>query len=76
MPPCFSWDITDLNGQLLGTVSDIDISRVSMDFSKRRIENALYGQGLKVKGYTEDLKVSDENRQGMVFIVFEIIEAS
>lgn len=76
MPPCFSWDIIDLNGELVGTVSDIDLSRVSIEIDKSRVQKKLYSLGLKVKGYTKVLKVFDGNRQGIAFIVLAIINTN
>lgn len=67
VPPCFSWDVSDLNGRLVAKVSDIDFARVSADSDEMKA--CLSSEGLTVSGYTIPGNESDGVRQAIIFVV-------
>jgi len=74
VPPCFSWNVLDHNGQLVTTVSEVDISSLGGSIDKSIIQASLVGKGLCVTGYSIPLPESNGVRQGIRFVA-ERLEA-
>jgi hypothetical protein len=69
IPPCFSWNVFDTNGQLIAQVSDIDFSFSTAKADPEELQACLSNEGLKVRGYTVPGVESDGVRQAIKFIV-------
>lgn len=69
IPPCFSWDVFDSNGQLITRVSDLDFSCLQGSSDIQELQVSLANEGLRVKGYAVSLTESDGVRQAVTFIV-------
>jgi hypothetical protein len=69
VPPCFSWNVLDKDGQLITTVSDIDISSLEGFFDLKIIQASLANKGLLVRGHSILLPESDGVRQAVGFVV-------
>jgi hypothetical protein len=69
VPPCFSWDVLDSNGQLIAKVSDVDFSYLQGSSDIQELQVSLANEGLRVRGYTIPLPESDGVRQAVRFIV-------
>jgi hypothetical protein len=69
VPPCFSWNVLDTNGQLIAQVSDVDFSHLQSTSDIQDLQVCLTNEGLHVRGYTVPLIESDGVRQAIKFIV-------
>jgi hypothetical protein len=69
LPPCFSWNVLDSNGQLIAQVSDIDFSYLKRSSDIQDLQVSLANQGLHVRGYTVPLSENDGVRQAVKFVV-------
>lgn len=77
-PPCFSWDIVDVDSQNVSVVSALDISKLglSVEQANKIMESLTRGQ-LNVKGDMVDyeVRISDDlpPRKGIRFVVVQIV---
>jgi hypothetical protein len=69
VPPCFSWNVLNTNGQLIAQVSDVDFSHLQSTSDIQELQECLINEGLYVRGYTVPLVESDGVRQAIKFIV-------
>jgi hypothetical protein len=69
VPPCFSWNVLNTNGQLIAQVSDVDLSHLQTTSDIQELQACLTNEGLHVRGYTVPLVESDGVRQAIKFIV-------
>ncbi len=77
-PPCFSWDIVDVDSQNVNIVSDLDVSKLG--FSAEQADQVMesFNKGLlKVKGYMVEYEVKASEdlppRRGIRFVVVQIV---
>jgi hypothetical protein len=67
--PCFSWNVLDRNGQLVATVSEVDVSSLEGCADLNQIRASLANEGLLVHGHSIFLLESDGVRQAVRFVV-------
>ena len=78
-PPCFSWDIVELDSQRVGTASALDISMLALNPEQANQVMAALAKGqCRVKGYTVEyaVKLSEElpPEKGIRFVVMQMID--
>jgi hypothetical protein len=72
VPPCFSWNVINKTGQLVATVSDVDISCLEGFSGLQQAQASLANEGLLVRGYSIPLPETDGVRQAIRFVVVEL----